>query len=142
MKADRLFRQFERSGGGGRFSRLFEEHTLEAQQSMRDAASLGAGEVPLIACFLNATEWVLLTSERLISNSKRGFETLDWGQITDATVDEMVIAEGGAEAKRELDQLEVVVADGRRVPIDLEPGYPFSAFWNVLKLVARSNRSK
>jgi hypothetical protein len=56
--------------------------------------------------------------------------------IVDATVEPTQIA--SKKTKADLDELTIVTKAGSRHRISLEPGPPFSGFWNVLKTVARA----
>ena len=134
LSASRLLRQFESSGGAGKFCRPFKELSPPAQQYPLSAVELVPDEIPVIGCFFNEEHWSLLTTERLIWNEKGRKNILSSSDISSVSVKPGELFE--AQAKDQLTSLSIITKDGRSLELNLESGPPFFGFWNVLKIMA------
>ena len=139
--ADRLVWQFRKSGGAGKFAKAFGAHPDEVRTRMvARVGGLREGEVPALACYTRDDCWVLLTTDRLAWVDDEDLTELRTADIADATVDVSALRAGSG--KGGMSELTIVTKDGRRYRLRLEPGPPFSGFWNALKTVAASSGSR
>lgn len=129
--ADRLVWRFKKSGGEGLFSKPFGSFPDSVQASVRKTAALDAREVPALLCYQSATRWTLLTNARIVWIDEPRIHSLRLDSVVDATMDsEALLVAGG---KGTLSALTVVERGGSRHRLELEPGPPFSGFWNAIK---------
>lgn len=92
---------------------------------MREQARLAVDEVPVLASRESSAHWTLITTSRVFLMRAGETRVFDWSELSDATVD----------LKQHMHRLTLVCVDGERVPLELEAGPPFFAFWNVLKTI-------
>jgi hypothetical protein len=141
--ADRLGWVFRRTGAPGQSTRAFSELPEADQLRLRTSASVAPGEVPVLAHnTTDQNEWVVLTTERLVWSTSGRIESVRCADIREATIDSVSLRDAGSAGKAGLRTLAIVMANGQVRHIDVEPGPPFSGFWNVVKTIADGNRSK
>ncbi len=139
-----------RKGCEGKQTKLFENHTSDAKNAVLSKAALGTDEEPVIACFLGASNWFLVTTERLVWTNSGGLQTLcilrlDYADDNFEAAYRRWLAADDRESrnpKMEIDELELVAVDGSRRAITLEPGYPFFGLSNALMWLSRWARSQ
>lgn len=139
QKVQRLLRVFTRGGGPGERTRAFEDFPVEVQGQVLELARLREGELPVLACVLEETRWVLLTTSRVVIRRPEGVREVDWGELKNATTDDLRVdaaLASGARGKLALNRLKLVRHEGEAVELELEAGPPFFGMWNVLKAVA------
>ena len=134
LRVDRMINIFERRGGTGKFTKPFQEFGNDIQLQLSSAAGVREDEVPIIASYRGPDSWVLLTSRRLAWQEGPNCESLSWDQIRDATIPTSAMDALRSSVKQQNARLEVVTDTGR-VEVLIEPGKPFSGFWNVLKTI-------
>ena len=127
---------FKKSGANGDRTRLFEGFPVEMREHICRAAQLRPGEIPALAHVSSLSQWVLATSDRVIWIAQGELSFLDYSRLKDATVDptDLLYARG----KGDLDVLSLEATDGSVYKLTLEPGQPFSGFWNAVKMMARA----
>jgi hypothetical protein len=128
---------FRRKGGPGPNTLPFDGFPTHIQHHLMSQSSLLAGEEPVLASFRDPSEWVLVTTQRLVWSSKAGVMRIALLAIEDVTVDLKANAEMGARTKKDLSQLIVKTAGRETHRLTIEPGPSFFAVWNVLKYFAR-----
>jgi hypothetical protein len=114
----------------------FDELDLPQREFLREAASVGDDEVPVLACLLGDDSWTLLTSRRLVWRREARVDEVAFVDIADAIVKPEVVHAAGT--KTGIRELAVVTRGGKEHTLVLEPGGPLAGFWNVLKTVARA----
>jgi hypothetical protein len=114
-------------------------------------AQISAEETPFLAYFENASKWTVLTLDRVIW--KRGGEVshVPFSELYDARLPEDVtsrlstalanatysedgVANVSLEAKLQANRLLLISREGNTLIVEFEPGKPFFAFWNVIKM--------
>ncbi len=131
FEAERLIWRFKKSGAEGVFSKPFLSFPEQVQDAVRQEAAIRDGEVPAILCYLSAAKWALLTNERVVWSVQAQVRSVELIHIADATVERTALLQAGS--KQALRSLTVIESTGARHLIDLEPGPPFSGFWNAIK---------
>ncbi|WP_163995888.1 hypothetical protein [Pyxidicoccus caerfyrddinensis] len=138
-KLQRLLRIFERTGDRGAYTRPFAELPADVQIRLMEQVMVRSDELPVIACFRDPMEWVLLTTERVVIRQSEEVVTLPWSELKNATTDiahvNQMLAMGPA-GKLALSRLTLVRHTGEALEVELEAGPPFFGFWNVLKSIA------
>lgn len=138
-RAEKIGWRFRRSGEDGESTRVFGAFPAEVQARLTDLADVGATEVPAVATFRNDTEWMLVTSDRVIWPEDGGVASMSLTEVKDATViPRDLLAAGG---KGKVEKVTVVTGDNQQVPIRVEAGRPLSGVWNAMKMVANWNRN-
>jgi hypothetical protein len=137
LDIDRLIWRFHKSGASGAYTKPMRDFDNVRRELILKVCPLAADEEPVIACIFGENLWTMLTTQRLVW--KRGAECgeLPIGELADATVDPRDLVAAGT--KGGLRKLTVVTKRSDRYVIEIEPGEPFSGFWNVLKTVARAS---
>lgn len=128
-----------RTGGEGRCTRRFSAFPAAIREKVLEAASLSVSEDVVIASYVNDGNWVLLSTENLITKRDGAIVRVGWPEIANATIDsdEVRVALGLSDlGKLQLGRLRLTRTDGGQLTLELEPGPSFVAFWNVLKTVA------
>lgn len=131
FEAERLIWRFKKSGAEGVFSMAFLSFPEQVQDAVRQEAAIRDGEVPAILCYLSAAKWALLTNERVVWGVQAQVRSVELIHVADATVESTALLRAGS--KQALSSLTLVDSTGTRYQIDLEPGPPFSGFWNAIK---------
>jgi hypothetical protein len=127
---------FHRKGGIGSYTLPFEQFEESVQHQLILCSPLLEGEEPVIACFRDISEWVLITTKRLIWSTLGELTSIYNTEIVDVTTDLLGDARTGARTKKDLCHLIIKTSMGERHTIILEPGPPFFAIWNVIKYIA------
>ncbi|QRK08592.1 hypothetical protein JQX13_53380 [Archangium violaceum] len=138
-KLQRLLRVFQRAGGQGAYTRPFVELPTDVQIRLMELAMVRSDELPIIAYFRAPTEWVLVTTERVIIRQAGGGCTIPWSELKDATTDISHVngaLEMGAGGKLDLSRLKLIRHEGEAIEVELEAGRSFFGFWNVLKSIS------
>jgi len=138
--ADRLVWRFKKSGGEGAFSKAFQSFSEQVQETIRHEAEVSENEAPAILCYLSEDTWTLLTSERIVWRVEARTNSVDLKRVADATVESGALLRAGG--MKELSSLTLLESDGTRHQIELEPGPPFSGFWNAIKAASRGVTSR
>lgn len=137
----RLSTIFERKGGDGQFTCLFENLNPAQREILSRLVELNSGELPVIGSVRNFKTWLLLTTERLVWAVDGKRTEISAESIRDATADLNSLPDGPQE-KLEMRHLQVTTHEDKNFLIEIEPGPPLSGTWNVLKNLAGRNRRK
>lgn len=129
---------FRRKGGNGHRTRLFDDLEPPQKQALLTLVSPAPSELPVIGSYQDASNWLLLTTERLTWNGP-GTSALPIGEIRDATADLAAMKQRG-DTKLQLRRLQVKTMSGGQYTIEVEEGLPLSGTWNVLKNLGARNR--
>ena len=129
---------FRRKGGNGATTRLFDSLDPIKKSEILTLVKLDRAELPVIGQLLDAQNWFLLTTKRLVWTIESEHHELDNSAIVDATIDLDVASLG--RNKMAVRQLSIEVLDGGTQFLELEPGLPLSGVWNVLKNIGTRNR--
>lgn len=138
-RAERIGWRFRRSGADGEATRVFDAFPPKVQARLTNFAGVKEGEVPAVATYLTDTDWVLVTSNRVILPGDGVLAFLSLAEVRDATLLPGDLIEAGGKGK--VEKLTVVTYDDRQVPIRVEAGRPMSGMWNAMKMVANWNRT-
>jgi len=130
---------FRRKGGNGLYTGLFENLDPSQRSILLSAVALKNGELPIIGSVKDLTNWLLITTERLVWSAQKGRNELVLGQIRDAVADFQAL-DLGPETKAKMQELCLIAMNGIKYRIQLEPGRPLFGTWSVLKNVGARNR--
>lgn len=138
-RAEKIAWRFRRSGEDGEATRVFDAFPPDVQTRLIDLADLREGEMPAVATYRSDTEWMLVTSDRVIWPDDGVLGSMSLTEVEDATVLTRDLLAAGSKGK--VEKVTVVTVDGRQVPVRVEAGRPLSGVWNAMKMVANWNRS-
>jgi len=144
FRAERLLWRFQRSGGFGVLTKAFSDLPEHARACLTSLTEFRESEVPLVACFRDMHNWVVLTTDRLAWADASGVRSVAVRDVWDARPSEECMSRlrENWEAKLAWDHLLVTCRDASRFELWLEPGRPFFGFLNVLRVVAQRNRGR
>jgi len=131
MDVSRIRVIFSRSGEEGKYTKFFENFTRSQQNEILQNCDLDNKEVPVIA--YQNENWLLVTNQRLIASFPPNFESFYYDEISDVTFDKMKTIRKRTKRVPEIEDIEILLSGGNRRSYIVEPGYPFSGLWNVLK---------
>jgi hypothetical protein len=129
---------FRRRGANGQHTRLFDDLEESQRQTLLGYAPLSGDELPIVGSLEGPDRWFVLTTRKLIWRRAGATTALSLDKIIDAIVDLQALQASGT-TKLNNRELQVITPD-RHYTIDVEPGAPFSGFWNVLKGIGVGNR--
>jgi len=128
---------FRRRGGEGRYTRLFENLPAAQQAELRNEASVGAGELPVIGSVQASERWLLITTERIVWREKSSVHSVPVEQV------HHVDPEGfNARWKTEMGTLRIETVGHETHIVSVEPGAPLCGIWNVLRNLEARNQAK
>jgi hypothetical protein len=129
---------FERKGGNGVYTRLFDSLSPGQQSALLGALRLRETELPVIGSLRGPDSWLILTTQRLVWAARGEQFEVAVPRIRDAIADFRHLA--NSQSKLEMTNLQVTTLSGEEYGIELEPGPPLSGTWNVLKNLGARNR--
>jgi len=127
-----LLRDFRRRGGGGGSTRPFDESDSDIREILLNAVQMRRDEFPVIACVLGRTNWVLLTTQRVMIDQRNRHLGFDLTEIEDCDFDTRRMR--GPEDKHRLDRMEIHTRDGQVVEVELGCGAEFYRFWSTIRM--------
>jgi len=130
---------FRRNGADGTYTRLFDNLNAAQRSELLMRGALRDTELPVIGSFEDASNWLILTTERLVWSVRGGRHDIVVDAIQDATADFRRLQLSGL-TKLEMRELEIKTLQGDEYSIALECGAPLIGTWNVLKHLGRRNR--
>ena len=146
-RINRMMRQFNRWGGVGKETWLYDDASQEIREVIRGKVSLDDREVGLVAYFHDPGTWTLLTSDRLIGETKSaGFDVdlqairriaPDWVRIPDMCKG-MLDADGNVR-ERPIETF-IVEADQKTYTVSIEGPFkslPHLGLWNATLIAMR-----
>ncbi len=132
---------FLRKGGEGVYTRLFDNLDVSHKIVIEKAVSFHTDELPIVGSVRSQSNWLVLTTDRLIYSIEGQRTELLVGTIADAVADfTEVIAKN--KTKAEMNKLKLLTLDRKEHLIEMEPGRPLSGIWNVLKNIGHRNRNR
>lgn len=138
----RLLQKFEQLGGAqGRCTRPFAALSPDVQSMLHREARFTAEEAPFLAFVADDEKWTVITLQRVVSRDANRLISVCVSDISDATIPwDIPLARG---RKSECDRLKIVSAHGAQCDlVPLEPGKPFVACWNILKLMIAGHATR
>lgn len=139
FRASRISWMFKESGAEGRHTKIFQNLPEQTKTQLLARAGLGPSEVHALACVASADDWVLATNEQVRWSSAGAVRNLKFSDLADVSVDPSDLRQAGSKALTAVLTLRAI--SGELYKIELEPGAPFSGFWNALKMMARRGPS-
>ncbi len=121
-RSEKIAWRFCRSEEDGEVTRVFGNLPDGAQAKLLKLVDLEPDEVPAVATYKSGTEWMMITSDRVIWSSLDGVRTLPLTEVRDATVLMKDLAAAGGKSK--VEQVTLVTRYGRTFPIIVEPARP------------------
>lgn len=128
---------FERKGGIGRYTLIFNQMQGMQQQVILQKVSLTHQEVPVIGSFRSANDWLLITTDRVIWCEREDLKSIPSSAILSVSPSQF-----GEVNKQKMCRLLIRTLDFGDVTLDIEEGPPFFGIWNVLKNFATRNKRK
>lgn len=129
----RMKRHFERRGGPGEYSGLFDAMPPAVQEKLLAAAQLRNNEEPAIVSYQDEANWALVTSERLLWTEDAVPSSIPLSEVTD--IAPVLPGENELDiGKADLSSLRLTTNRGFVYQLRVEPGRPFFGFWNVLRI--------
>lgn len=131
---------FERKGGDGDYTRVFERLEISQQGFLLSKVTLSELEFPVIGGVRDEANWIILTTKRVVWSDDSEQIVLSIDSINDAIAnfEELRLAQ---RTKTDLNQLQVLTMNGEKYTITVEPNKPLIGIWNVLKNVGSRNRN-
>lgn len=130
---------FKRRGGSGSYSMLFDELDSGDRQAITQRVKLEDNEEPVIINTPPDTDlWSLITTRRIIWFKESSLTFLWNTDVQDGTLALEYNAARGLKTKKVMRYLKIVTRDGEERILEVEPGAPLVAVWNVLKRIAQS----
>lgn len=141
---------FLRKGGEGLKTKLFENLAAVEKSAILSRAALASEEEPVIAYFATATDWFLITTQRLVWSNSEGLHAMrilqfDYAESNfEAAWERWQIADDREirDPNMDIDELFLVTIDGKRTAISLEPGQPYLGISNALMWLSRWAKSQ
>jgi hypothetical protein len=130
---------FRRHGGGGEYTRLFDDLDEAQQEILSAAVELQNEELPIVGSLENQESWLLLTTARLVWCMKGRRQELPIYEISNCRRD---LRKYAPRTKLTSKELEVVTLAGKNYAVELEPGRPLFATWHVLNNMGARNRRR
>jgi hypothetical protein len=130
---------FRRSGGNGAYSGLFDDLPVSLRNLLLAEARLRETELPVIGSVADASNWFVLTTERLIWSRAGPRHEIAAGAVREVASDLEALRRSGL-GKSNMRSLRVTTVTGEEHEIVLEPGKPLIGAWNVLRNLYLRNR--
>jgi hypothetical protein len=106
------------------------------QRTLLAALTFHESELPVIGSVQDASNWLVLTTERLVWSRADELQKVTVDAISSTAPDKSQLR-----PKPEMRQLQVVTIEGGKYSIELEPGRPLFGTWNVLNNAGTRNRN-
>lgn len=134
-KVSVLISIFNRKGGEGKLTRVLNEDNIF---QYRDLLSLlEKGERGLIVYYKDEENWLLLTSERILTSSGLSLLNSDIIEVAPALKEEF---KNMVMEKVNFTKLIIKYQNGENHILSLERGKPYEGFYQVLHFIAGNNR--
>jgi hypothetical protein len=129
---------FRRTGGDGAFTRLFDNLDAPQRSTLLSKFRLRGTELPVIGSIEDSSNWLVLTTERLVWSIGGERRELPSDTVCYARADFQQLRHG----KLGMRQLLVVSMGNVDMPIELEPGAPLIGVWNIFRNLCARNQNK
>ncbi len=131
---------FRRRGGNGASTGLFRElDTSTSKKLLANFIFLDSEETVVGSDYDNSL--CALTTERILYSSEKSCLEVNLSNIFDAIVDLKELQRKGVRLNQ-ADHIQLLMSDGRKLAIKVEPGSPLSGIWSILKHIGDKNRRK
>jgi hypothetical protein len=126
---ERLYRN---TGGSTARSGIYAELGAELRSLIESSARPTAGELPIVASVVDEHHWLFATTDRVAFRT--GGQVMSFPLSHVQAVHSLALEDGNVPRENVL----VLVADGVRHEVEIEPGYPLGGMWNVLRRLVRA----
>jgi hypothetical protein len=117
---------------GGVYTRLFTLLDPHEQGFLLSTVTLKDPELPVVGSVKGSENWLLLTTRRLVWFTRGERRELAVDAIRGARQSLSYVRSLGPDGKRNLAELRIFTSDRQELAIEVEPGPPLYAFWNVI----------
>lgn len=128
---------FRRNGSAGQNTRLFEDFSNDVRSKILNNIDLHDDEQIAVGHFIDEENWLVVSTHRIAWRRDGKTRSLSNERIVDVTFDRAAAIASGASKTHDLRRLLVTDDQGNNYGLEVDPGYPFSATWNVIKYLAR-----
>ena len=132
---------FVRKGPETERTKLFDNLTEDIQAKLLESISLRSDELAVIAYLQEDSDWLLITTERILCRQSSRICSIDLDRLKDVTVALVEDAAKGARGKDDLTFLKIVLKAGEEQIIETESGKPYFGIWNMLNFFVRREMS-
>jgi hypothetical protein len=132
---------FRRKGGGGNYTRLFDDLEPPQKSFLTAKVCLGPDELAIIGSAENNDTWLILTTERIVWGLRGVEQTLSIHDVWHAKADFPKMMVTGTR-KHQLRELQIETRDHENRLIEVEAGGPLFGVWNALLNLGARNRQK
>ncbi len=133
LRANRLVWRFQKSGANGEHTKVIGDLREDVRERLGILAGVRPPEIAAIGRLQSDSDWLLVTSARVVWCDDHQVQEVPLSQIADATVTADDLRTAGR-AER-LATITLVTRAGERRSIRIEPGHALSGVWNALKMV-------
>ena len=102
------------------------------QLVIQSSAGEVEGELPIVASVVDNEHWLYATTDRVVFRKGREVKSLPLNQVQEVHSLALEDANNGR------DDIIVLMANGQRHEVQIEPGYPMGGIWNVLRRLLRA----
>lgn len=131
---------FKRKGGEGIKTRIINEDNEKQFNTL--FSNLSDQEKPLIIFFENASNWILLTNNRIIINKQDNFSFIKTDEIIEVIPALEEELKNGIFIKNNFTKLKVKLKNNDNVVLELEKGLPYEGLYQVLHFIKSDNIKK
>src|SRR5687768_11109892 len=122
---------YRRAGGSTERSGIYCELREADRATIEGSVSFFGEELPIVGSIVDQKHWLVATTDRVVFRSGHDVLSVPFGRLR--AVHSLSLEDGNA--KR--DDTIVLLTDGERYEVRVEPGYPMGGIWNVLRRLQR-----
>lgn len=144
FRAERMIWRFEHSGGAGLYTHAYRDCPLSWAEAISGIFKCGADEIPVLISFRDPDDWVLITTDRVITRRMGSSSSVRLDEVAGASIERGLSVEDGeiaASGKGEWDSIAIHTVRGARHVVRIESGGPLFGVLNVLLIVVSRNRA-
>lgn len=123
---------YRRTGGDTARSGVYGDLGGHIRAAIEASLVFASAELPIAASFVDECHWLVVTTDRVMFRAGGEVTALSLSHVQE--VHSRALEDGNDE----LPDVIVVVSDGRRYEVRVEPGHPLSGMWNVLRRLIRA----
>ena len=138
-KSSTLISIFKRKGGEGKHTKIFNGEEHGKYDSLLSLPLLDH-EKRLIICYLDSSNWVILTNKRLFYKKNNSVKAIDNENVKKVNLALEVEFRDGVKNKKEFTRLFLQDREGQNHLLVLEKGPPYEGFYQVLHFLSTSTR--
>lgn len=129
---------FKRKGGEGMYTEIIDD---SKKQKYKDIfLNLEEAEMPLLICFIDIMNWVLLSNHRILTLDKGKYSWVYFEDILDVRPALQEEMKDGILDKKNFTRLTIRTKTKDNVICKLEQGNSYEGFYQVLSFIANSNK--